>query len=113
LAGKLRRYLDGETVALDEPLDETIGTGFQQRVWAATQAIPRGQTRTYGQIARQVGSPGAARAVGQANARNPWAIVVPCHRLLGHDGRLTGFGGGLYMKRAFLLLEGAPIGRQI
>jgi methylated-DNA-[protein]-cysteine S-methyltransferase len=109
LADKLQRYFGGESVAFDEPLDVTIGTDFQRRVWAATRAIPRGQTRTYGRIARQVGSPGAARAVGQANAHNPWAIVMPCHRLVGHDGRLTGFGGGLDMKRALLILEGAAI----
>lgn len=107
LADKLRRYFDGETVAFDEPLNPTIGTDFQQRVWAITRAIPRGQTRTYGQIAREAGSPGAARAVGQSMARNPWPIVVPCHRVVGHDGRLTGFGGGLAMKRQMLMMEGA------
>ena len=107
LAGKLRLYFEGETVAFDEPLDPTIGTGFQRRVWAITRAIPRGQTRTYGQIARQVGSPGAARAVGQSMARNPWPVIVPCHRVLGSDGSLTGFGGGTEMKRRMLEMEGA------
>ena len=109
LAGKLQRYFRGENVAFEEPLDPTIGTDFQRRVWAITRAIPRGQTRTYGQIARRAGSPGAARAVGQAMARNPWPIVVPCHRVVGHDGRLTGFGGGVEMKRRMLLLEGATL----
>jgi methylated-DNA-[protein]-cysteine S-methyltransferase len=104
---KLQRYFDGEAVAFDEQLDPTVGTAFQRQVWSGTRSIPRGQTRTYGQIARQMGSPKAARAVGQANAHNPWAIVVPCHRLIGHDGRLTGFGRGLDMKRALLILEGA------
>lgn len=107
LVDKLRRYFEGEAVGYDEPLDPNIGTDFQRRVWAATRAIPRGQTRTYGQIARQVGSPGAARAVGQSMARNPWPIVVPCHRVLGSDGSLTGFGGGVDMKRRMLEMEGA------
>lgn len=107
LTDKLQRYFDGQAVAFDEPLDPTIGTGFQQRVWAITRAIPRGQTRTYGQIAREAGSPGAARAVGQAMARNPWPVIVPCHRVVGHDGQLTGFGGGLDMKRKMLAMEGA------
>lgn len=107
LKDRLRRYFAGENVAFDEPLDPTIGTDFQRRVWAITRAIPRGQTRTYGDIARQAGSPGAARAVGQAMARNPWPIVVPCHRVVGRDGRLTGFGGGLVMKRQMLVMEGA------
>ena len=106
LAEKLRRYFVGEVVHFDEPLDPTIGTDFQQRVWAITRAIPRGQTRSYGDVARQA-STCAARAVGQAMARNPWPIVVPCHRVLGSDGSLTGFGGGLEMKRKMLEMEGA------
>ena len=109
LAGKLQRYFRGEEVVFEEPLDPTLGTDFQRRVWAITRAIPRGQTRTYGQIARRAGSPGAARAVGQAMARNPWPVVVPCHRVVGHDGRLTGFGGGVEMKRRMLQLEGATL----
>jgi len=76
-------------------------------VWEVARAIPRGETRTYGQIARQVGSPRAARAVGQAMANNPWPVIVPCHRVLGSDGRLTGFGGGLEMKRRMLEMERA------
>ena len=109
LVEKLQAYFDGEAVDFDEPLDSTIGTEFQQRVWAITRDIPRGQTRTYGQIARQAGSPGAARAVGQSMARNPWPIVVPCHRVLGSDGSLTGFGGGVDMKRRMLEMEGARL----
>jgi methylated-DNA-[protein]-cysteine S-methyltransferase len=107
LAGKLGRYFAGEAVVFDEPLDPSIGTGFQRQVWAVTRAIPRGQTCSYGVIAREVGSPAAARAVGQAMARNPWPIVVPCHRVVGSDGRLTGFGGGVEMKRQMLAMEGA------
>jgi methylated-DNA-[protein]-cysteine S-methyltransferase len=106
LAAKLRRYFAGEAVSFDEPLDPTIGTDFQRRVWAITRGIPRGQTRSYGSVARQAGTC-AARAVGQAMARNPWPIVVPCHRVLGSDGSLTGFGGGVDMKRKMLEIEGA------
>jgi len=107
LCGKLRRYFDGEEVAFDEPLDPTIGTDFQRRVWAVTRGIPRGQTRTYGEVSQRAGVPGAARAVGQAMARNPWPIVIPCHRVVGSDGALTGVGGGVEMKRRMLVLEGA------
>ena len=109
LVGKLQRYFEGQKVVFGEPLDPSIGTGFQRRVWQLTRDIPRGQTRTYGQIARLAGSPGAARAVGQAMARNPWPIIVPCHRVLGSDGSLTGFGGGVDMKRRMLQLEGAAV----
>ena len=107
LQDKLRRYFGGQPVSFDEPLDMSGATDFQRRVWEATRRIPRGQTRTYGQIARQVGSPGAGRAVGQAMAHNPWPPIVPCHRVVGHDGRLTGFGGGLDMKRRLLDMEGS------
>jgi methylated-DNA-[protein]-cysteine S-methyltransferase len=106
LTDKLRRYFEGETVAFNEPLDPSIGTDFQRRVWAITRAIPRGQVRSYGEIAREAGTC-AARAVGQSMARNPWPVVVPCHRVVGSDGRLTGFGGGLDMKRRMLVMEGA------
>ena len=106
LKARLRAYFRGESVSFDDqPLDVRGGTEFQRRVWEATRAIPRGETCTYGQLAREVGSPGAARAVGQAMARNPWPIIVPCHRVVGHDGRLTGFGGGLKMKHRLLELE--------
>jgi methylated-DNA-[protein]-cysteine S-methyltransferase len=107
LTGKLLRYFEGEDVPFDDPLDPTIGTEFQRRVWAATRAIPRGETRTYGDVAGQAGSPRAARAVGQALAGNPWPVVVPCHRVVGRDGSLTGFGGGVEMKRRMLAMEGA------
>ncbi len=107
LEAKLLRAYRGEAVTFDDALDPRIGTPFQQRVWKITRAIPRGQTRTYGEIAREFGSPGAARAVGQAMARNPWPMLVPCHRVVGHDGRLTGFGGGLAMKQHLLEMEKA------
>lgn len=109
LIDKLQRYFEGEVVSFDEPLDSTLGTDFQRRVWALTRAIPRGQTRTYGELAREAGSPSAARAVGQSMARNPWPVIVPCHRVVGHDGRLTGFGGGVEMKREMLVMEGAML----
>ena len=109
LVAKLQAYFEGDAVDFDEPLDDTIGTDFQRRVWTITRAIPRGQTLTYSQIARQAGAPGAARAVGQSMARNPWPIVVPCHRVLGSDGSLTGFGGGVDMKRRMLEMEGARL----
>jgi methylated-DNA-[protein]-cysteine S-methyltransferase len=107
LAEKLRRYFDGQDVSFNETLDTHSATDFQRRVWQITRRIPRGHTMTYGQIARQAGSPGAARAVGQAMARNPWPVIVPCHRVVGRDGRLTGFGGGLEMKQRMLEMEGA------
>jgi methylated-DNA-[protein]-cysteine S-methyltransferase len=81
------------------------GTGFQQRVWRALRTIPYGETRSYGQIARQIGAPEAVRAVGAANGANPIAIIIPCHRVIGANGSLTGFGGGLDRKRFLLELE--------
>ena len=92
--------------SFDLPLDPR-GTSFQRRVWAALTAIPWGETRTYAQIAAAVGSPRAVRAVGQANHRNPIPILIPCHRVVGADGTLTGYGGGLELKRKLLELEGA------
>jgi methylated-DNA-[protein]-cysteine S-methyltransferase len=82
-----------------------VGTGFQRRVWAALRTIPYGQTRSYGQIAEQIGSLGAARAVGLASGRNPISIIVPCHRVIGSSGGLTGYAGGLDRKKALLSLE--------
>jgi len=105
LKTKLQRYFDGQQVLFDEPLDLSGGTAFQRRVWLAVRDIPYGETRSYGQIARQVGSPGAARAVGRAMATNPVPIVVPCHRVIGSDGDLRGFGGGLDLKRRMLEME--------
>ena len=109
LADRLCRYFDGEAVTFDEPLDPAIGTPFQKRVWAICRAIPRGETRTYGELAHEAGSPRAARAVGQAMARNPWPVIVPCHRVIGSSHNLTGYGGGLEMKRQMLVMEGAML----
>lgn len=101
---QLRAYFAGQRRDFDLPL-RPEGTDFQQRVWNELRCIPYGETRSYGQIARQLGQPGAARAVGMANHRNPLPIVVPCHRVIGHDGDLTGFGGGMARKRFLLDLE--------
>jgi len=109
---KLQQYFDGQPVLFDEPLDLSGAPAFQRRVWLAVRDIPYGETRSYGQIARQVGSPGAARAVGQAMAANPLPIIVPCHRVIGSNGDLRGFGGGLDVKRRLLEMEGALRGRE-
>ena len=101
---QLREYFAGTRTSFELPL-QMHGNAFEQRVWAALRTIPYGETASYGEIAQQIGAPGAARAVGVANARNPIAIVVPCHRVIGANGKLVGFGGGLPMKRALLDLE--------
>ncbi len=101
---QLSGYFAGELTSFELDL-ELLGTAFQRRVWAALQAIPYGHTASYGQIADQIGAPGAARAVGSANGHNPVSIIVPCHRVIGGNGRLTGYGGGLERKRALLELE--------
>jgi O-6-methylguanine DNA methyltransferase len=101
---QLRLYFAGELDTFDLPL-EMGGTEFQQRVWSALRTIPYGQTRSYSEIAGQIGAPRAVRAVGAANGRNPIPIVVPCHRVIGANGSLTGFGGGLAWKRLLLDLE--------
>jgi methylated-DNA-[protein]-cysteine S-methyltransferase len=92
------------------------GTEFQRRVWTALLTIPYGETRSYGQIARQIGSPAAVRAVGAANGKNPISILAPCHRVVGSTGKLTGFAGGLHTKARLLALEGhkggSPLGWQ-
>lgn len=88
------------------------GTPFQHRVWSALERIPLGETITYAELARRIGRPGAARAVGMANARNPISIVVPCHRVIGADGELTGYGGGIERKRMLLELEACPAAKQ-
>jgi methylated-DNA-[protein]-cysteine S-methyltransferase len=103
---QLRAYFAGERREFDLPLD-LRGTPFQQRVWAALRRIPHGETRSYGQLARSLGQPQAARAVAAAIGANPVAVVVPCHRVIGKDGTLTGFAGGLAMKRKLLELEQA------
>jgi len=101
---QLGAYFTGELTDFDIELD-LRGTEFQQRVWKALLTIPYGETRSYGEIADQIGAPGAARAVGLANGHNPIAIVVPCHRVIGASGSLTGYGGGLDRKRTLLELE--------
>lgn len=101
---QLDEYFAGRRTAFDLPL-AAAGTAFQQRVWSALRQIPYGRTASYGDIARAVGVPGAARAVGAANHVNPLAIVVPCHRVVGANGSLTGYGGGLDRKRWLLELE--------
>ena len=101
---QLAAYFAGERTAFDVPL-ELRGTAFQQRVWAALREIPYGETRTYGQLAAALGAPSASRAVGLANGRNPISIVVPCHRVVGASGSLTGYAGGVERKRALLDLE--------
>lgn len=105
---RLLRYFSGERVALDDlPIDETQGTAFHRALWQFTRAIPYGSTRTYSDLAASAGHPRAARAVGQCMALNPLPIIIPCHRVVGRDGTLRGFGGGLEMKRALLSMEGA------
>ena len=101
---QLEAYFAGERQEFDLELD-LVGTNFQRRVWEALQTIPYGETRSYGQIAGQIGSPGASRAVGLANGHNPIGIIIPCHRVIGANGGLTGYGGGLERKRALLELE--------
>jgi methylated-DNA-[protein]-cysteine S-methyltransferase len=96
----------GERTEFDFPM-RLEGPQFDRRVWQELEAIPYGTTTTYGEIAERIGKPGRARAVGAANGRNPIAIVVPCHRVIGAGGKLTGYGGGLERKRELLVLEGA------
>ncbi|WP_242122730.1 methylated-DNA--[protein]-cysteine S-methyltransferase [Sphingobium sp. Sx8-8] len=102
---QLGEYFAGRREMFDLPLDFT-GTDFQKRVWAALLTIPFGQTRSYADIARQIGKASACRAVGAANGRNPISIIAPCHRVVGANGALTGFAGGLEAKRYLLGLEG-------
>ena len=104
--GQLEEYFAGTRHSFSLPLAPR-GTPFQLSVWRALQAIPYGETISYGELARRIHLPGAARAVGLANGANPLPIIVPCHRVIGADGSLTGFGGGLPIKRALLSLEGA------
>lgn len=104
---KLKAYVAGDIAAIDDIPTETTGTPFQRRVWAALREIPAGQTWSYGQLAKHVGEPGAARAVGLANGSNPIGVVVPCHRVIGANGTLTGYGGGIERKRWLLKHEGA------
>ena len=102
---RIRQYFGGDMDAFQGIAVDTGGTPFQQRVWAELREIPPGQTRSYGQLAATIGQPTAARAVGMANARNPISLVIPCHRVIGSDTRLTGYGGGVERKRWLLAHE--------
>lgn len=103
---QLSAYFAGRRTAFDLPLDLQGGTPFQQRVWQALLGIAPGGTTSYGALSERIGSPAAVRAVGAAVGRNPVSIVVPCHRVIGRDGSLTGYAGGLNRKTALLTLEG-------
>jgi methylated-DNA-[protein]-cysteine S-methyltransferase len=104
----VRRYLSRDVAFFSFSLDISFGTEFQQKVWQATQKVGYGTTTTYGEIAKRIGNARAARAVGQALRKNPILIAIPCHRVLGKDGKLTGFGCGLKMKEKLLQLERTP-----
>lgn len=111
---QLSAYFQGKTTTFDLPL-QPEGTPFQRTVWDALQEIPYGQTISYGELARRIGKPSASRAVGAANGANPLPIVIPCHRVIGADNTLTGFGGGLDVKAFLLEHEWAikpPVGHQ-
>jgi methylated-DNA-[protein]-cysteine S-methyltransferase len=108
---QLKEYFGGRRKEFTLKLD-VAGTVFQRKVWNALLTIPFGETRSYSQVAAQIGSPAATRAVGAANGRNPVSIVAPCHRVIGSTGRLTGFAGGLDTKAYLLALEGAKAGSQ-
>ena len=113
LCEQIGRYLDGEAVEYPvDHLDSTRCSEFQWRVLMVERTIPRGCVCSYGQLAAMVGNPKAARAVGSALARNPFPIIIPCHRTVRNDGSLGGFGGGLAMKRAFLEMEGVVFDEQ-
>jgi methylated-DNA-[protein]-cysteine S-methyltransferase len=108
--GRLRAYFAGEIAALSELPVDGGGTPFQRRVWAALQRIPAGETISYSALAATIGAPRATRAVGLANGQNPIAVVVPCHRVIGANGSLTGYGGGLERKRWLIEHERASVG---
>jgi methylated-DNA-[protein]-cysteine S-methyltransferase len=102
-------YFAGDLAALEGLTVRTAGTEFQRSVWAALRAIPAGETRTYGQLATAIGRPKAVRAAGLANSQNPVALIVPCHRVIGANGTLTGYAGGLERKRWLLDHEARPV----
>lgn len=102
---QLQDYFEGERETFSLKLDFIGGTEFQQKVWAALLTIPFGETRSYAQIAEQIGNPNAVRAVGAANGKNPISIIAPCHRVIGSNGKLTGFAGGMEAKAFLLKLE--------
>jgi methylated-DNA-[protein]-cysteine S-methyltransferase len=106
----MKNYFAGDLGAIDKLPVKTAGTPFQRAVWNALREIPRGATESYGQLAERIGRPTAVRAVGLANGSNPIGIVVPCHRVIGANGSLTGYGGGMERKRWLLDHEGAQTG---
>ena len=106
---QILEYFSSKRERFELPLDLFLGTAFQQKAWRGLCRIPFGQTRSYGWLAQQTGKPGAARAVGQANGRNPIPVIVPCHRVIAADGAIGGFSGGLDLKRKLLALEGVMI----
>ncbi len=101
---ELKGYFAGENQVFTVPLHK-LGTSFEEKVWVALTKIPYGETRTYAQVASIIGNPAATRAVGRANGRNPFAIIVPCHRLIGTDGKMHGYGGGVWRKEWLLDFE--------
>ena len=103
---QLTEYFAGRRIRFDLPLDLASGTAFQQAVWQALLVIPQGKTLSYGEVSSRIGKPTAVRAVGAAIGRNPISIIVPCHRVIGGSGQLTGYAGGLERKTALLQLEG-------
>jgi O-6-methylguanine DNA methyltransferase len=105
LKQRLQAYYSGKKITFPDRLDFSDATAFQKQVWEATRLIPYGETRSYGWVARQIGKPLTTRAVGQALGRNPFLIVVPCHRVIGSDGGLGGFSGGLGIKESLLEIE--------
>lgn len=109
LASAVRAYFDGDVAALDRVPADGGGTPFQRLVWAALREIPAGETRSYGQVAARLGRPGASRAVGMANSQNPINLAVPCHRVIGSTGMLTGYGGGIERKQWLLAHEGGTV----
>jgi methylated-DNA-[protein]-cysteine S-methyltransferase len=113
VTGPIRRYFAGDFDALREVPWRTAGTAFQQSVWEGLTRIPPGQTLSYGALAVKIGAPTAVRAVGLANGSNPIPLVAPCHRVIGADGSLTGFGGGLHRKRWLLTHEGAAFADRV
>jgi methylated-DNA-[protein]-cysteine S-methyltransferase len=108
-ADRIRAYFEGDLTALDDIPVDPGGTAFQALVWSELRGIPAGETRSYSEIARAIGQPAATRAVGAANGQNPIAVIVPCHRVIGADGTLTGYGGGLERKRWLLRHEGVAL----
>jgi methylated-DNA-[protein]-cysteine S-methyltransferase len=112
LTAQIEEYFDARRETFDVSL-QMHGTPFERRVWSALRAIPYGETISYGELAKRIGQPTGARAVGLANGRNPIAVIVPCHRVIGADGSLTGYGGGLERKRTLLELEQAQARLQV